>query len=196
MGKNFSHFFCSKSYKNGVPNRIHFVLLRNNEEVLELVRNILREVSAEREALCLEWPHHAPWGGAGCPHSCGPGVARRPEPGFQTLVGTGRPRLQGVTESCLTGTTLHLTLPAGNLWETRIFRGSVFHGHKRVTSLNESEKFTVCWLHATTTLFQWEGKLTGLKLNSLSLKMFNTIYSFNGFPLPFFLFGKVSLSSF
>lgn len=48
MEKHSSHFFCSESHNNGVPNRISFVLLRNHEEALELVRNILREVAAER----------------------------------------------------------------------------------------------------------------------------------------------------
>lgn len=34
--------------------RTHLVLLRNNEEVLDLVKNIRRKISAETEALCLQ----------------------------------------------------------------------------------------------------------------------------------------------
>lgn len=162
MEKHCSHFSCSK---------IHFVLLRNNEEALELVRNILREVAAEREALSrVATP---------CPSGQGWLLPRRHPHGC-----VDQRRLQGNSEgwqNLPSGTVLSLTLLARNLWETRIFLGSVFHGHGWVAALNDSEKFSlwVSWYNYTVSMGR---KTYRLKLNSLSPKMFNTIYSFNGFP--------------
>lgn len=65
--------------------------------------------------------------------------------------------LQGNSEgwqNLPSGTVLSLTLLARNLWETRIFLGSVFHGHGWVAALNDSEKFSlwVSWYNYTVSM--------------------------------------------